>query len=223
MAAERDLARDLLDDGVGGALLALTTRQDILGDDVSTWRVVSALYHLSSHAPSHHEALVNAGAVRRIAAIVADHDGRGEDGLSSVAVRAGEQCAAAALCNLSFCKEPGTRAAMVGQGAVSALVSVAGRVGVVGVTQDWCAMAMANLSAHTDVGSGHVATLLRATLIRGDGAAQRPSDPAAFPDSRPSDRRAAVVQEHADAEHPRLAAGRSPPSRGPRGGRRRRG
>ncbi|KAH8078127.1 hypothetical protein JL720_9802 [Aureococcus anophagefferens] len=151
LARTERLATDLLEDGAGEAALVLTGEPGVADDRHGTWRILTTLFHLTLYSARHREQLIADGAVARVAALVPACRGPAR------------QCAAAALCNLSFCKAANAREAMVEQGAVHALVHMAEHFSNE-TTQNWCSVALSNLSSHTDVQPGDVAALLGITF-----------------------------------------------------------
>ena len=148
IARTASLASDLGRDQSGAALLALSSQSSVSDDQSGQWRVLRALFDLTHYDPQRRGDLVNSGCCLAV------------EKLSTTANVQARQCAAACLCYLSEHKP--SRPRMVSDGAVDALVRAAEDTRANDVTKHWCAVALANLSAETEVSKGDVAALLEA-------------------------------------------------------------
>ena len=150
IARTASLASDLGRDQSGAALLALSSQSSVSDDQSGQWRVLRALFDLTHYDPQRRGDLVNSGCCLAV------------EKLSTTANVQARQCAAACLCYLSEHKP--SRPRMVSDGAVDALVRAAEDTRANDVTKHWCAVALANLSAETEVSKGDVAALLNVTF-----------------------------------------------------------
>ena len=127
-----------------------SSQSSVSDDQAGQWRVLRALFDLTHYDPERRGDLVNKGCCLAV------------EKLSTTANVQARQCAAACLCYLSEHKP--SRSRMVSDGAVDALVRAAEDTRANDVTKHWCAVALANLSAETEVSKGDVAALLNVTF-----------------------------------------------------------
>merc|ERR1719453_490897 len=128
LSTEASLVEPLLLERVDDALLQLSALPGVRNEAEIVWRFNYTMYRLS--LPAEHRRQLAEKMVRPLLAIAR----RGGE--------AARQCCAAALCNLS--KEKATRKGMVADGAITTLVELSNEPNP--LTQQWCAIALGNLS-----------------------------------------------------------------------------
>ena len=163
VARTETLAAALGRDRAGAALLALSSQDSIKTDTQGQWRVLRALLDLARFDEAQRGPLADQGVVTCV------------ESLNGTACTQARQCAAACLCHISFHKP--SRARMVADGAVDALVRAAEDTKANETTKHWCAVALANLSAETDVSAGDVAALLNVTFAEVTNATPAAEEP----------------------------------------------